>query len=82
MSGSPDEDRGNTCTWHLGDGYRKCALTVFVPSSAHASRGGAAEGPLPPIRFGGSGCSGLRRLDVSMAGKRHRGADSAFIVVV
>ncbi|MFG2630562.1 adhesin [Streptomyces sp. NPDC048473] len=38
MSGSPDEDRGNTATWswHLGDGYRVCALTVFVPSSAHA----------------------------------------------
>ncbi|MFF1914575.1 adhesin [Streptomyces sp. NPDC058239] len=38
MSGSPDEDRGNTATWswHLGDGYRECALTVFVPSTAHA----------------------------------------------
>ncbi|WP_327368028.1 adhesin [Streptomyces sp. NBC_01217] len=37
MSGSPDQDRGNTATWswHLGDGYRECALTVFVPSSAH-----------------------------------------------
>ncbi|SCF58853.1 hypothetical protein GA0115254_105845 [Streptomyces sp. Ncost-T10-10d] len=70
MSGSPDEDRGNTCTRHLGDGYRKCALTVFVPSGARASRGGAVEGSLPLIRFGGSGCSGLRRLDGSMAGKR------------
>lgn len=35
MSGSPDEDRGNTATWswHLGPGYRECALTVFVPRS-------------------------------------------------
>ncbi|WP_406095944.1 adhesin [Streptomyces sp. NBC_01013] len=35
MSGSPDEDRGNTATWswHLGAGYRECALTVFVPRS-------------------------------------------------
>ncbi|MFE7327112.1 adhesin [Streptomyces sp. NPDC057565] len=35
MSGSPTEDRGNTATWswHLGSGYRECALTVFVPSS-------------------------------------------------
>lgn len=33
MSGSPTEDRGNTATWswHLGRGYRECALTVFVP---------------------------------------------------
>ncbi|WP_405403765.1 adhesin [Streptomyces sp. NBC_01104] len=35
MSGSPDEDRGSTATWswHLGSGYRECALTVFVPRS-------------------------------------------------
>ncbi|MEE4493212.1 adhesin [Streptomyces sp. BE230] len=35
MSGSPDEDRGNTATWswHLGAGFRECALTVFVPRS-------------------------------------------------
>ncbi|WP_393058755.1 adhesin [Streptomyces sp. LN549] len=35
MSGSPDEDRGNTATWswHLGPGFRECALTVFVPRS-------------------------------------------------
>ncbi|MFE2292679.1 adhesin [Streptomyces sp. NPDC059452] len=34
MSGSPTEDRRSTATWswHLGDGYRVCALTVFVPS--------------------------------------------------
>ncbi|MDT0492207.1 adhesin [Streptomyces griseus] len=34
MSGSPTEDRRSTATWswHLGDGYRTCALTVFVPS--------------------------------------------------
>lgn len=34
MSGSPDEDRGSTATWswHLGAGYRECALTVFVPN--------------------------------------------------
>ncbi|MFD3971484.1 adhesin [Streptomyces cyaneofuscatus] len=33
MSGSPTEDRGSTATWswHLGDGFRSCALTVFVP---------------------------------------------------
>ncbi|MGW8887964.1 adhesin [Streptomyces sp. NPDC055749] len=35
MSGSPTEDRGNTAvwSWHLGKGFRECALTVFVPSS-------------------------------------------------
>lgn len=35
MSGSPDEDRGSTATWswHLGSGFRECALTVFVPRS-------------------------------------------------
>ncbi|MEV7401600.1 adhesin [Streptomyces sp. NPDC091267] len=35
MSGTPDEDRGSTATWswHLGAGYRECALTVFVPRS-------------------------------------------------
>lgn len=35
MSGSPDEDRGSSATWswHLGSGYRECALTVFVPRS-------------------------------------------------
>ncbi|MDP5312653.1 adhesin [Streptomyces poriferorum] len=35
MSGSPDEDRGSTATWswHLGAGFRECALTVFVPRS-------------------------------------------------
>ncbi|WP_455770727.1 adhesin [Streptomyces cyaneofuscatus] len=33
MSGSPTEDRGSTATWswHLGEGFRSCALTVFVP---------------------------------------------------
>ncbi|MEV4877506.1 adhesin [Streptomyces cyaneofuscatus] len=33
MSGSPTEDRGSTATWswHLGEGFRECALTVFVP---------------------------------------------------
>ncbi|MGP3637610.1 adhesin [Streptomyces sp. 24-1644] len=33
MSGSPTEDRGNTAvwSWHLGKGFRECALTVFVP---------------------------------------------------
>lgn len=38
MSGSPDEDRGGTATWswHLGPGYRECALTVFVPDSGRA----------------------------------------------
>lgn len=35
MSGSTTQDRGNTATWswHLGGGYRECALTVFVPDS-------------------------------------------------
>ena len=35
MSGSPTEDRGNTAvwSWHLGKGFRECALTVFVPRS-------------------------------------------------
>ncbi|MFG3140065.1 adhesin [Streptomyces sp. NPDC048211] len=35
MSGSPDEDGGSTATWswHLGPGFRECALTVFVPRS-------------------------------------------------
>ncbi len=35
MSGSPTEDRGSTATWswHLGDGFRECALTVFVPAA-------------------------------------------------
>nr|WSW68680.1 adhesin [Streptomyces sp. NBC_00995] len=35
MSGSPDEDRGSTATWswHLGSGFRECAVTVFVPRS-------------------------------------------------
>ncbi|QNE79345.1 adhesin [Streptomyces finlayi] len=35
MSGSPTEDRGGTAiwSWHLGKGFRECALTVFVPSS-------------------------------------------------
>ncbi|MGW3748658.1 adhesin [Streptomyces sp. NPDC005134] len=35
MSGSTTQDRGNTATWswHLGSGYRECALTVFVPDS-------------------------------------------------
>ncbi|MFI6862598.1 adhesin [Streptomyces sp. NPDC050421] len=35
MSGSPDEDRGSTATWswHLGSGFRECALIVFVPRS-------------------------------------------------
>ncbi|MGW4233267.1 adhesin [Streptomyces sp. NPDC004980] len=39
MSGSPDEDRGSSAvwTWHLGDGFSECALTVFVPSSVRAS---------------------------------------------
>ncbi|WNI24259.1 adhesin [Streptomyces sp. ITFR-16] len=34
MSGSPGEDRGSTATWswHLGPGYRECALTVYVPA--------------------------------------------------
>ncbi|MFB8104958.1 MULTISPECIES: adhesin [Streptomyces] len=33
MSGSPTEDRGSTATWswHLGEGFSECALTVFVP---------------------------------------------------
>lgn len=33
MSGSPTEDRGSTATWswHLGEGFRSCDLTVFVP---------------------------------------------------
>lgn len=35
MSGSPDADGGNSATWswHLGSGFRECALTVFVPRS-------------------------------------------------
>ncbi|MEU9058574.1 adhesin [Streptomyces sp. NPDC048430] len=35
MSGSPGQDRGSSAvwSWHLGDGFRECALTVFVPSS-------------------------------------------------
>ncbi|WP_329038282.1 alanine and proline-rich secreted protein Apa [Streptomyces sp. NBC_00178] len=35
MSGSPAEDRGSSAVWawHLGDGFRECALTVFVPRS-------------------------------------------------
>ncbi|MFH9616129.1 adhesin [Streptomyces pratensis] len=35
MSGSPDQDRGSSAvwSWHLGDGFRECALTVFVPTS-------------------------------------------------
>ncbi|MFI1225614.1 MULTISPECIES: adhesin [unclassified Streptomyces] len=35
MSGSPTEDRGSTATWswRLGQGFRECALTVFVPDS-------------------------------------------------
>ncbi|MET9923465.1 MULTISPECIES: adhesin [unclassified Streptomyces] len=35
MSGSPTEDRGSSATWswHLGEGFRACALTVFVPSA-------------------------------------------------
>ncbi|MDX3063113.1 MULTISPECIES: adhesin [Streptomyces] len=39
MSGSPDEDRGSSAvwTWHLGDGFSECALTVFVPSSVRDS---------------------------------------------
>ncbi|MFF5899355.1 adhesin [Streptomyces argenteolus] len=35
MSGSPVETRGSSAvwSWHLGDGFRECALTVFVPRS-------------------------------------------------
>ncbi|MEV6308662.1 adhesin [Streptomyces sp. NPDC051840] len=35
MSGSPGRDRGSSAvwSWHLGDGFGECALTVFVPSS-------------------------------------------------
>lgn len=38
MSGSPTEDRGSTATWiwKLGQGFRECALTVFVPDSGRA----------------------------------------------
>ncbi|MFC5174629.1 adhesin [Streptomyces mutomycini] len=35
MSGSPGQDRGSSAvwSWHLGEGFQECALTVFVPSS-------------------------------------------------
>ncbi|MFC8230734.1 adhesin [Streptomyces sp. NPDC057287] len=35
MSGSPGQDRGSNAvwSWHLGAGFRECALTVFVPRS-------------------------------------------------
>ncbi|MFJ8863404.1 adhesin [Streptomyces sp. NPDC102451] len=35
MSGSPVQDRGSSAvwSWHLGAGFRECALTVFVPRS-------------------------------------------------
>ncbi|MFJ8866757.1 adhesin [Streptomyces sp. NPDC102473] len=35
MSGSPGQDRGSNAvwSWHLGDGFSECALTVFVPRS-------------------------------------------------
>lgn len=35
MSGSPAEERGSSAvwSWRLGDGFRECALTVFVPRS-------------------------------------------------
>ncbi|WP_329210025.1 adhesin [Streptomyces sp. NBC_00683] len=35
MSGSPTEDRGGSAvwSWHLGEGFSECTLTVFVPSS-------------------------------------------------
>ncbi|MFI2783444.1 adhesin [Streptomyces sp. ALB3] len=38
MSGSPDQDRGSSAvwSWRLGDGFRECAVTVFVPSSVRA----------------------------------------------
>ncbi|MFJ3706137.1 MULTISPECIES: adhesin [Streptomyces] len=39
MSGSPDQDRGSSAvwSWYLGDGFRECALTVFVPRSVRDS---------------------------------------------
>ncbi|MEU1122827.1 adhesin, partial [Streptomyces sp. NPDC005899] len=39
MSGLPSEDRGSSAvwSWHLGAGFRECALTVFVPESVRDS---------------------------------------------
>ncbi|WP_307128947.1 adhesin [Streptomyces sp. B1I3] len=39
MSGSPSEDRGSSAvwSWHLGEGFGECALTVFVPESVRDS---------------------------------------------
>ncbi|WNF31253.1 adhesin [Streptomyces sp. C11-1] len=38
MSGTPTEDAGSTATWSWrpGEGFRTCALTVFVPDSGRA----------------------------------------------
>jgi hypothetical protein len=39
MSGNPYQDSGNTArwSWQIGEGYKQCSLSVYVPKSGRSS---------------------------------------------